>query len=50
MSSQKMSYVQAHTDLLESLMPQVVHLGGYVPASPRALVEMRLALSSEEQA
>ncbi len=36
-------------DAMESLMPQVVQLGGYVPASPRAIVEMRLALPSEEQ-
>lgn len=36
-------------DEMESLMPHVVHLGGYVPASPRPLVEMRLALSSSEE-
>lgn len=34
-------------DELEELMPQVVQLGGYVPASPRAIVEMRLALATE---
>jgi hypothetical protein len=37
-------------DEMESLMPPVVQFGGYVPVSPRAIVEMRLALpSSEEQ-
>lgn len=36
-------------DEMESLMPQVVHLGGYVPASPRSLIEMRLALSTSEE-
>lgn len=36
-------------DEMESLMPHVVHLGGSVPASPRALVEMRLALSSSKE-
>ncbi|GHO83887.1 nucleotidyltransferase domain-containing protein [Dictyobacter formicarum] len=36
-------------DEIESLMPQVVHLGGYVPASPRSLVEMRLSLFSSEE-
>lgn len=36
-------------DEMERLMPQVVQLGGNVPASPRAIVEMRLALSSEGQ-
>jgi hypothetical protein len=33
-------------DEMERLMPQVVQFGGYVPASPRAIVEMRLALPS----
>lgn len=32
---------------MENLMPQVVQLGGYVPASPRAIIEMRLALVAE---
>lgn len=35
-------------DEMEGLMPQVVQLGGYVPASPRAIVETRLALATEE--
>ncbi|HEX8034308.1 MAG TPA: nucleotidyltransferase domain-containing protein [Ktedonobacterales bacterium] len=36
-------------DEMEGLMPQVVQLGGYVPASPRAVVEMRLALATDER-
>jgi len=31
-------------DEMEALMPQVIELGGYVPSSPRSMVEMRLAL------
>ena len=31
-------------DEMESLMPQVIALGGYVPASPRSAIEKRLAL------
>lgn len=31
-------------DRMEALMPQVIELGGYVPPSPRSIVEMRLAL------
>jgi hypothetical protein len=31
-------------DEMESLMPQVNALGGYVPASPRTVMEKRLAL------
>jgi len=31
-------------DEMESLMPQVIALGGYVPASPRTVIEKRLAL------
>jgi len=31
-------------DEMESLMPQVIALGGYVPASPRTVMEKRLAL------
>jgi Streptomycin adenylyltransferase len=31
-------------DEMEALMPQVVQLGGYVPSSPRSVIEMRLAL------
>jgi len=31
-------------DEMEALMPQLVEAGGYVPASPRAVVEMRLAM------
>lgn len=34
-------------DEMESLMPQVVELGGYAPAAPLALVETRLALAQE---
>lgn len=33
-------------DEMEALMPQVIELGGYVPSSPRTMVEMRLALLS----
>lgn len=40
MSSKK----TALCDEMEALMPQVVALGGYVPASPRSAIEMRLAL------
>jgi hypothetical protein len=36
-------------DEMERLMPQVVQVGGYIQASPRAIIEMRLALSSEGQ-
>lgn len=36
-------------DEMEALMPQVMQLGGDVPASPRAIVEMRLALVAEEE-
>ncbi|MGZ3714068.1 MAG: nucleotidyltransferase domain-containing protein [Ktedonobacterales bacterium] len=36
-------------DEMEGLMPRVVQLGGYIPASPRAIVEMRLALATEER-
>ncbi|GLV55246.1 hypothetical protein KDH_20930 [Dictyobacter sp. S3.2.2.5] len=36
-------------DEMESMMPGVVHLGGYVPASPRSLIEMRLSLLSSEE-
>lgn len=35
-------------DEMDELMPQVVQLGGHVPASPRAIVEIRLALATEE--
>src|SRR5215469_7523883 len=34
-------------DEMEALMPQVTQLGGYVPPSPRSVIEMRLALLSE---
>jgi hypothetical protein len=34
-------------DEMEPLMPQVVAMGGYVPASPRMIVEKRLALLAE---
>jgi hypothetical protein len=33
-------------DEMEALMPQVIKLGGYVPSSPRSMVEKRLALLS----
>ncbi len=33
-------------DEMETLMPDVVDLGGYVPSSPRAVLEMRLLLLS----
>jgi hypothetical protein len=33
-------------DEMETLVPQVIELGGYVPSSPRSMVEMRLALLS----
>lgn len=36
-------------DEMEGLMPQVVQLGGYVPASPRAIIELRLALATDER-
>ncbi|MEO9027327.1 MAG: hypothetical protein ABI413_00775 [Ktedonobacteraceae bacterium] len=35
-------------DEMEALMPAVVELGGYLPPNPRAMVEMRLALFTEE--
>lgn len=35
-------------DEMERLMPQVVAMGGYVPTSPRAIVEKRLELLTEE--
>jgi hypothetical protein len=33
-------------DEMEALAPDVVNLGGYVPASPRSMIEMRLLLLS----
>ena len=33
-------------DQMEALMPRVIELGGYVPTSPRSMVERRLALLS----
>jgi hypothetical protein len=33
-------------DEMEALMPDVVDLGGYVPSSPRSVIEMRLLLLS----
>lgn len=35
-------------DEMDHLMPQVVQLEGYVPVSPRAIVEIRLALPPAE--
>jgi len=35
-------------DEMERLMPAVISLGGYLPSDPRAMVEMRLELLSEE--
>lgn len=34
-------------DEMEELMPAVVEMGGYVPFSPRAAVETRLAILKE---
>jgi hypothetical protein len=36
-------------DEMEALMPQVVQLGGYVPSSPRSVIETRLALLPESE-
>lgn len=46
---QRVTTVRHLCDEMEQLMPRVVQLGGYVPASPRTLVEMRLALPSSEE-
>ncbi len=41
---EQIEQVRMLCDEMETLMPQVVALGGYVPSSPRPVIEMRLAL------
>jgi len=41
---EQVAVLRSLCDEMEMLMPQVVASGGYVPVSPRAAIEMRLAL------
>jgi hypothetical protein len=41
---EQIATLQSLCEEMESLMPQVIALGGYVPASPRSVIEKRLAL------
>jgi hypothetical protein len=41
---EQVAVLRALCDEMEALMPDVVDLGGYVPASPRSAIEMRLLL------
>ncbi len=46
MGQEQIAALRSLCDEMETLMPRVVALGGYVPRSPRSVVEMRLALLS----
>jgi hypothetical protein len=41
---EQIAMLRSLCDEMESLMPQVIAVGGYVPASPRSVIEKRLAL------
>jgi hypothetical protein len=41
---EQVAVLRSLCDEMEVLMPQVVAQGGYVPASPRSAIELRLAL------
>jgi predicted nucleotidyltransferase len=43
---EQVAVLRSLCDEMESLMPSVIDLGGYVPASPRSVIEMRLLLLS----
>ncbi len=43
---EQVAVLRALCDEMEALMPDVVDLGGYVPSSPRSVIEMRLLLLS----
>lgn len=43
---EQVAVLRSLCDEMEALMPGVVDLGGYVPASPRSVIEMRLLLLS----
>jgi len=41
---EQVAMLRSLCDEMESLMPQVIALGGYVPAAPRSVIEKRLVL------
>lgn len=43
---EQVAVLRSLCDEMEALMPDVVDLGGYVPDSPRSVIEMRLLLLS----
>jgi hypothetical protein len=47
-TEEQVAVLRHQCDEMESLMPEVVKMGGYVPANPRSMVEKRLELVMEE--